>query len=434
MPTFAYDAVNNAGKKQTGTIEAASADEALKKIRSQGLFPSGVKEQKIAGGPGGGAKKVRDPGKKKKKGITLSFGGVNQKKLTLFTRQLSTLQDAGLPLLRSLQILESQQRPSTLKNVLQGVCEEVEAGTSLSEAMAKFPRAFNRLYTKMVAAGEVGGVLDVILQRLAEFMEKAQRLKRRIIGAMIYPAVVIFIAVLIVTGIMYFVIPKFQEIFEDFDVKLPELTIFMINASKWVAGTASKDQVVPGVVWVLSSPILLFLFFKLIRKTGPGRAITDIIILRIPVLGTLVKKTAVARFTRTLGTLISAGVPILEAILITRDTSGNYVFEKALTKVHDSIREGETFAGPLREAKVCDAIVVNMIDVGEETGDLDVMLMKIADNYDEEVDVAVASLLSLLEPFMVVVLGGIVLLIVLALFLPLVSMIESVSGGGGGKK
>jgi type IV pilus assembly protein PilC len=427
MPTFAYDAVNAAGKKVSGTIEAGTPDEAIKLVRGQGLFPSGVKEQKITGSGGGGApKKVRDA-KAKKKGFNFTFGGVSTKKLTLFTRQLSTLQDAGLPLLRSIQILESQQKPSALKNVLTGVAEEVSSGTSLSEAMAKFPKAFDRLYVKMVAAGEVGGVLDIILQRLAEFMEKGQRLKRRILGALIYPAVVIFIAVLIVTGIMYFVIPKFQEIFEDFDVELPKLTIFMIDCSKWVAGTSSKDQVVPGVIWILISPVLIFLFFKLIRKTGPGRAATDWAVLKVPVVGTLVRKTAIARFTRTLGTLISAGVPILEAILITRDTSGNYVFEKALTKVHDSIREGETFSVPLRESKTCDLIVVNMIDVGEETGDLDVMLMKIADNYDEEVDVAVASLLSLLEPFMVVVLGGIVLLIVLALFLPLVSMIESVS-------
>ena len=426
MPTFAFEAINNAGKKTTGSIEAGSAEEAIKKVRAQGLFPSGVKEQKISGSGGAVAKTVRDT-KKKKKGFNFVIGGVSTKKLCLFTRQLSTLQDAGLPLLRSLQILESQQKPSALKNVLQGVAEEVESGTSLSESMAKFPKAFDRLYTKMVAAGEVGGVLDVILQRLADFMEKGQRLKRRIIGALIYPTVVIFIAVLIVTGIMYFVIPKFQEIFEDFDVELPKLTLMMIDISEWIAGTSSRDQVVPGVIWVLVSPVLIFLFFKLVRKTVPGRAITDIIVLRVPVLGTMLRKTAIARFTRTLGTLISAGVPILEAIIITRDTSGNYVFEKALTKVHDSIREGETFAGPLRESKVCDLIVVNMIDVGEETGDLDVMLMKIADNYDEEVDVAVASLLSLLEPFMVVVLGGIVLMIVLALFLPLVSMIESVS-------
>jgi type IV pilus assembly protein PilC len=430
MPTYAYDAINNAGKKTSGTVEATTADEAIKKIRSQGLFPSGVKEQKVAGGTGGGGKKVREQ-KKKKKGVTFTIGGVSTKKLTLFTRQLSTLQDAGLPLLRSLQILESQQRPSALKNVLIGVCEEVESGTSLSEAMAKFPRAFDRLYTKMVAAGEVGGVLDIILQRLAEFMEKGQRLKRRILGALIYPAVVIFIAVLIVTGIMYFVIPKFQEIFNDFNVKLPALTLWLVSASKWIAGTATPDQKVPGVIWIMAAPFIIFFFFKIIRKTGHGRAATDWIALKIPVIGNLIQKTTVARFTRTLGTLVAAGVPILEAITITKETSGNWVFEKALGQVHDSIKEGETFAGPLRKAKVCDLIVVNMIDVGEETGDLDVMLMKIADNYDEEVDVAVASLLSLLEPFMVVILGGIVGTIVLALFLPLVSMIESVSGQKG---
>jgi type IV pilus assembly protein PilC len=316
-----------------------------------------------------------------------------------------------------------------LKSILAGVAEDVEAGTTLSDAMAKHPKAFDRLYCTMVNAGEIGGVLDLILQRLANFMEKAQRLRRRIIGAMIYPVVVICIAVLIVTGIMYFVIPKVQEIFNDFDVELPGLTLWLIDASMWVAGKASPNQTIPGFVWILASPFLVFFFVKLIRKTGPGRAATDIIRIKMPVIGGLVKKTAVARFTRTLGTLISAGVPILEAILITRDTSGNYVYEQALTKVHDSIREGETFAGPLRESKVCDAIVVNMIDVGEETGDLDTMLMKIADNYDEEVDVAVQALLSLLEPLLVVCLGGIVGTIVLALFLPLVKMIESVSGG-----
>ena len=294
------------------------------------------------------------------------------------------------------------------------------------EAFNQHPKVFKRLYVKMVAAGEVGGVLDVVMRRLSEFMEKAQRLKRRIIGAMIYPSVVILIAVAIVTGIMYFVIPKFQEIFADFDIELPELTKWLISSSQWVAGQ-QDGQKVPGVLWIIMSPFLIFFFFKLVRMTKFGRAVTDVIRLKIPVIGGLIRKTAIARFTRTLGTLVAAGVPILEAITITRDTSGNYVFEKALGKVHDSIREGETFAKPLRESKVCDAIVVNMIDVGEETGDLDSMLMKVADNYDEEVDVAVASLLSLLEPFMVVILGGIVGTIVLALFLTLVSMIESVS-------
>ena len=427
MATYAYEAMNSAGKVQKGTIEADSSEDALKKIKSQGFFPTSVREQRIKAGSEGKAAKAKAAGPKKKgKGFSFSIGGVPLKRMTLFTRQLSTLQDAGLPLLRSLQILEQQQKPGLLKNILGGVCEDVESGSTLSDALGKHPKAFDRLYTKMVAAGEIGGVLDVILQRLADFMEKNQRLKRRIKGALIYPTVVICIAVAIVTGIMYFVIPKFQEIFNDFDVQLPKLTIFLVGASKWVAGQ-NPGQRIPGAVWIIASPFLLFIFFKLIRKTAFGKAWTDIIITKIPVIGQLVRKTAVARFTRTLGTLISAGVPILEAINITKETSGNYVFERALGKVHDSIREGETFAGPLRESKVCDAIVVNMIDVGEETGDLDVMLMKVADNYDEEVDVAVASLLSLLEPFMVVILGGIVGTIVLALFLPLVSMIESVS-------
>lgn len=424
MPSYAFEAANTAGKTQKGTIEADNSEDAIKKIRSQGLFPTAVREQKEAKKAAAAKKKQQAGAKKKKRAITI--GGVNQKQLTLFTRQMSTLQDAGLPLLRSLQILEDQQKPSKLKNVLEDVCEAVSSGSSLSEAFNQHPKVFRRLYVKMVAAGEVGGVLDVVMRRLSEFMEKAQRLKRRIIGAMIYPSVVILIAVAIVTGIMYFVIPKFQEIFADFDIELPALTKWLISSSQWVAGQ-QDGQKVPGVLWIIASPFLIFFFFKLVRMTKFGRAVTDVIRIKIPVIGGLIRKTAIARFTRTLGTLVAAGVPILEAITITRDTSGNYVFEKALTKVHDSIREGETFAKPLRESKVCDAIVVNMIDVGEETGDLDSMLMKVADNYDEEVDVAVASLLSLLEPFMVVILGGIVGTIVLALFLPLVSMIESVS-------
>lgn len=429
MPTYAYEAMNSAGKTQKGSVEAATSDEAIQQIKAQGYFPTSVREQKVKGKTGAKSDAPSKTKKKKKGGdLNISIGGVSQKKLTLFTRQLSTLQDAGLPLLRSLQILETQQKPGKLKTILSDICEDVEAGTTLSDAMAKHPKAFDRLYCKMVNAGEIGGVLDVILQRLAQFMEKAQRLRRRIIGAMIYPVVVILVAVLIVTGIMVFVIPKFQEIFADFEVEIPALTLWLIDFSAWVAGT-NDGQVVPGWVWILFGPVLVFLFFKLIRKTVPGRATTDIVRIRIPVVGNLIRKTAVARFTRTLGTLISAGVPILEAIMITRDTSGNYVYEKALTKVHDSIREGETFATPLRESKVCDALVVNMIDVGEETGDIDVMLMKIADNYEEEVDVAVQSLLSLLEPLLVVVLGGVIGTIVLALFLPLVAMIDSVSGG-----
>ncbi|MCH2133738.1 MAG: type II secretion system F family protein [Phycisphaerales bacterium] len=445
MPTYQYEALDATGKPQRGALEASSSEEAIQQIRGQGFFPTSVREQQARGKAmattdGGGkkkkgflsldfsfGKKKKEAGEKKggrKKGFSLAIGGVNKKNLTLFTRQLSTLQDAGLPLLRSIQILEQQQKAGKLKTVLGDVSDDVESGTSLSESMAKHPKAFDRLYSKMVNAGEIGGVLDIILQRLANFMEKSQRLRRRIKGAMIYPIVVILIAVVIVTGIMVFVIPKFEEIFNDFNTELPELTRWLIDASNWMAG---KGEDIPGFIYIVAAPFVLFFVLKIFRRTNVGRAATDWTLLHIPVIASLVEKTTVARFTRTLGTLISAGVPILEAINITRDTCGNWVFERALTRVHDSIREGETFAEPLREAKVCDSLVVNMIDVGEETGDMDVMLMKIADNYDEEVDVAVQSLLSLLEPLLVVCLGGAVGVIVISLFLPLVKLITNVS-------
>jgi type IV pilus assembly protein PilC len=278
----------------------------------------------------------------------------------------------------------------------------------------------------MVQAGETGGVLDVILQRLAEFMEKAQKLKRKIIGAMIYPSVVIIFSVLIVTGLMIFIVPKFKDIFKDFRTTLPWLTEALINTSTWIA----EDY---GWLVILGSPFALWILLVLVGKSRGGRKFLDVVKINAPIFGQIVSKTAIARFTRTLGTLLAAGVPILDALNITRDTVGNVVFEEALQKVHDAIREGESFAAPLRSAKVCDAIVTNMIDVGEETGDLDKMLMKIADNYDEEVDVLVSSLVSLLEPIMVVVLGVIVGTIVVALFLPLVKLIGSFTGGEGGK-
>ena len=430
MPTFTYEALNAAGKQQRGTVEASSSEEAIQRIRSQQLFPTTVKPAKSskkdtsAGGDEAAAKKK----KKKKKGGGISIGGVSKKQLTLFTRQLSTLQDAGLPLLRSLQILEGQQKPGLMKNVVGGVVEEVEGGSSLSDAMAKYPKAFDVLYTKMVHAGEIGGVLDIILQRLAEFMEKAQRLKRKINGAMVYPIAVILIAMVILTAIMWFIIPKFEEIFADFGVNLPGLTVWLIDTSRWVAGQQAGQEI-PGAVFVGLSPFAALIFWKVIRKTKPGKAVTDVLLLWTPVFGNLIRKTTIAKFTRTLGTLIGAGVPILDAVTITAETSGNFVFERALTKVHDSIREGETFAEPLRASKTCDGIVINMIDVGEETGELDAMLMKIADNYDEEVDVAVGALVSLLQPLMVIVLGGIIGTIIIAMFLPLVEMINSLNGG-----
>jgi type IV pilus assembly protein PilC len=427
MATFQYEAMNAAGQEVKAEIDAGTADEAIVKIRSQGYFPTKVKEKAAKKQKGGGGSSAATAPKKKGGGMSFSFGGVSTKVITQFTRQLSTLQDAGLPILRSLKILWQQQKPGTLKNVLDGVSNDVESGATLSEAMSRHPKAFDRLYVNMVQAGETGGVLDVILQRLAEFMEKAQRLKRRVIGAMIYPSVVITFSVLIVTGIMIFVVPKFRDIFKDFHTTLPALTQWLMDTSTFIA----DDY---GWAMIIGLPFFVFFSMKLIGKSRGGRRVLDTVKLKLPIMGQILSKTSIARFTRTLGTLLSAGVPILDALNITRDTVGNIVFENALQKVHDAIREGESFAGPLRQAKVCDTLVTNMIDVGEETGDLDKMLMKIADNYDEEVDVLIGSLVSLLEPIMVVTLGGIVGTIVVALFLPLVKLIQSVSGGDAGDK
>lgn len=418
MPTYAFEAMNQSGQEVKDEIDALTTEEALTKIRGMGYFPTRIRE-KGAKGKAGAAKKAK--GRR-------ATGKIKSKVLTQFTRQLSTLQDAGLPILRSLSILEDQQKPGNLKNILKTMVEDIEGGSTLSEALARHPKAFDRLYVNMVAAGEAGGVLDVILVRLAEFKEKGQKLKRKVIGALIYPAVVVMFAGGIVSGIMIVVIPKFKTIFLDFDTKLPAITTILLDTSDWMV----IGKPIPGWMVIIFGPFAVFFGMRTIRSSPGGRHVTDYMMLKIPGFGALVKKTAIARFTRTLGTLITAGVPILEAINITRETSGNEVYARAMAKVHDAIREGESFATPLRATNVCDNLVVNMIDVGEETGELDKMLLKIADNYEEEVDVAVASLVSLLEPVMVIVLGSVVGFIVLALFMPLVSLMQSVGGGSGG--
>ncbi|MCC7351579.1 MAG: type II secretion system F family protein [Phycisphaerales bacterium] len=423
MPTYAFEAMNSSGQEVRDEIDAASSEEAIAKIRGKGYFPTKVREKAAKKSV---KKKEAGPISTSKRKMPISFGGVPRKQLVTFTRQLSTLQDAGLPILRSLQILEQQQRPGLLKAIIGGVADEVEGGGTLSEAMAKYPKAFDKLYVNMINAGEAGGVLDLILARLADFMEKAARLKKKVVGAMIYPTVVITIAVGIVSMIMIFVIPKFEQIFRDFGTKLPGVTQLLLTISNWFA----KDY---GWAYVLFSPIIFFILIKLIRMSDGGKYFVDAVKLKIPILGGIMAKSSIARFTRTLGTLISAGVPILDAINITKETAGNEVYSRALSKVHDAIREGESMADPLRATKVCDAIVVNMIDVGEETGDLDKMLIKVADNYDADVDVLVSSLISILEPVMVVVLGLIVGFIVIALFSPMISLIQAVSGPGGKK-
>ncbi|HOQ05927.1 MAG TPA: type II secretion system F family protein [Anaerohalosphaeraceae bacterium] len=414
MTIFQYTALDAKGNEVKAEIDALSSKEAISKIRSKGLFPTKVRAQ-------GAAKKAKAetaaaPRRRR------SGGKVKTKQITQFARQLSTLQDAGLAILRSLRILEEQQKSGTLKRVIGYVADDIEGGSTLSEAMAKHPKTFNRLFVNMVAAGEVGGVLDVILARVADFMEKSERLKSKIKGAMVYPVVVMTVAFLIVLGLMIFIIPTFSQVLTDMsDGKqgLPALTQGLLNISQWLLGNKGLNA---GLVAI--SPFFVIMFFKFLRRFRYGRYALDWLKLHLPVVRRLVYLTTVARWTRTLATLIGAGVPILEAINITRETADNEVYSAMLGKVHQAIRQGDTFANPLRQSKTVDSIVVNMVDVGEETGDLDKMLMKVADNFDEEADVMVGAMMSLLEPIMIVSLGLIVGTIVVAMFLPMVKVIQ----------
>ena len=354
------------------------------------------------------------------------MSGVSEKQLTQFTVQLSTLQDAGLPIVSCLKILEGQLPKGGFKNTLIGVTDDVESGASLSEALAKHPRSFDTLYVNMVRAGEAGGVLDVILSRLAAFKEKSEKLRRKVKGAMMYPIAVLVVIVLILLFIMTSVVPKFEEVFKGLpggEEGLPGITQVMMAISAWL------------VRWWWAFLLSVFILVKaipwLIGMSAGGRYFLDEVKLRMPLVGSLYKKILVARFTRTFGTLISSGVPILEALGIVKDAAGNAVMARVIGEVHDAIREGESIAEPLgnQKIKIFDDLVVNMIDVGEKTGELDKMLIKVADNYDEEVDVAVGGLTSLLEPMLIVVMGGAVFVIVLALFLPLLSIIDQLTGG-----
>jgi len=411
MPTFKFEAMDNTGQEIKDQIEAASNDDALAQIRAMGYFPTKIQE--VGTRKKGGALAAGGPSKK---GKSFTIGRVGTKALCTFTRQLSTLQDAGLPILRSLKILENQMKPGVLKNALIDVVEDIEGGSSLSEAFSKHPKAFDRLYVNMVKAGEAGGVLEVILQRLAEFKEKAQSLKRKVVGAMIYPVVVICVTVGILTFLLVTVVPKFETIFADFDMTLPAMTEALIAVSKVMV---NYWFLIPGI------PIAMIILLKLVRKNHSGAYALDWVKLQIPLFGTLIEKTVVARSTRTLGTLVASGVPILEALNIIRETTGNEVFTRAFTDVYESIREGDTIAAPLKRARVMDDMVINMIDVGEETGDLDKMLIKVADVYDEEVDTIVEGLVSVLEPVVIVFLGLAVGFIVIALFMPLIKMLTN---------
>ncbi len=409
MPVFTFEAMDGAGKVVREDIEASSRDDAIAQIRALGYFPTKLKE-KAGGAVAPGAYEEMATSRKSR-----FFGGVKFKDLTQFTVQLATLQDAGLPIVRSLRILEGQMKQGKLKDQVGEVAEDVEGGSSFSDALAKHPKTFDRLYVNMVKAGEAGGVLETILNRLADFMEKSLRLRRRIIGAAIYPIVVITVAVIIIGGIMVFVIPKFEKMFEDLETVLPPTTQLLLGISNFVQ---SYWYLIPLI------PAIIFALFKLIGRSGGGRLMLDHVKLKFPLLGPVLKKSYIARFARTLGTLISSGVPILDALSIVRETIVNVVIEDAVDSIHGSIKEGETVAGPLKESGVFDDVFVNMVDVGEETGELDKMLNKIADNYEDEVDVAVESMTSVLEPIMIVGMGLVVGFVVVSLFMPLVSLIE----------
>jgi len=416
MPVFQYEALDSQGVEIKDKIEALSEKEAISKIRNLGYFPTKVRTR-------GAAKKAptRAAQPRRRRG---AGGRVKVKVISQFARQLSTLQDAGLPLLRSIRILQEQQKSGSLKRILGYVAEDIEGGSTLSEAMSHFPGAFSRLFVNMVAAGETGGVLDLILSRLADFLEKMQKLKARVKSAMVYPVVVLVAAFCILLMLMWKVIPKFESVLKEMvGGELNPLTTTVLGVSSWVA----KEW---GWAYLLAFPLVLFIVLKLARKFRLGRVVLDTVKLKLPVIGKLSSRIAVARWTRTLGTLISAGVPILDAINSTRETSGNEVYGNMLRDVHNAIRQGDAFANPLRQSKTVDGIVCNMVAVGEETGDLDKMLLKVAENYDEQVDVLVASLMSLLEPVMILVLGVIVMTIVLAVFLPMMQVVTSLGSGG----
>ncbi len=414
MPVFAFEAVDSNGQKVKSDVTASTKDDAIKQIRQKGLKPTRIAPKKGGAAPAGGAGADK---KKKKKGFAL-FDNVKPAQVTTFTTQLSTLQDAGLPIVRSLKILEEQQKPGRFKDQLEAVAEEVEQGSTFSEALSKYPKTFDKLYISMVKAGEAGGVLDVILRRLATFMEKSEALKKKVKSAMIYPTAVISVAVVILIVIMVFVVPAFKKMFEDIGQNLPLPTQMLLTTSNLLK---AYWYLIPGI------PIFFMVVYRLIARTEKGERALDALKLKMPVFGNILKKSAVARFCRTLGTLIASGVPILEALRIVKDAVGNVVIASAIDEVHNSIREGDTIAEPMRQSGIFDELLVNMIDVGEETGELDKMMMKIADNYETDVDVAVEGMSSLLEPLLIVSMGLIVGFIVISLFLPLVAIIKNIS-------
>ena len=427
MQKFSYIAVDTAGKESRGVVEANTQAQAIAKIRGQGLFPTSI-------GPVGDAAAttgVRGSAAPKKSMLNMELKlpsflqpRVRPKDLMVMTRQLATLVEAGLPLLRGLRVLLRQTKNPTLRKTLEAMGQSVESGSTFSEALAQHPRIFDNLYVNMIRAGEAGGVIEVVLARLSEFMEKAQKIKNKVKGAMVYPMVVLFAAGGILVFLLTAIIPKFEEIFRDLlqGKKLPAITQFVIGASKAVRGHA---LLVVGII------VCFVVVINIWRKTRGGTYVLDVIKLRLPMFGSLVRRSAIARLMRTLGTLLSSGVPVLQALNIVRDTAGNLVIANAIQRVHDSVKEGENMTTPMEASRVFPPMVISMVEVGEETGALPEMLIRVANTFDDEVDNAVSGLTSIIEPIMILFLAVIVGSIVIAMFLPLIAIIENLSKSTG---
>ena len=436
MATFQYIATDSAGNELRGTVEAGDRNAAIAAVRAQGLLPKALGEVKGASSASAakGSKAPEKKAPKKKTGLNAEIkidirmpkflqGRIKTKVLTQFTRQLATLVNAGLPLMRGIDVLKRQMKDRQMLDALNGIGENIAAGGTFSEALTAYPKIFDKLYVNMVKAGEAGGVLEVVLGRLAEFAEKSEKIKNKVKGAMIYPCVVLFAAVGITWFLLVKVIPKFEQVFNDMlgGASLPKLTVMVIDASKFMQNNSLV------IIAVIAACVTLF---KLIGKTEKGAYFLDALKLKLPVTGTLAQRSAVAKFTRTLGTLLSSGVPILQSLVITRDTTGNLVLSKAIQAVHDAVKEGESMTEPLSQCKVFPPLVTSLVEVGEETGALADMLTRIANTYDDEVDNAVAGMTAAIEPALIIVLAVVVGTIVIAMFLPMIKIISSVSGAG----
>ena len=414
MPDYKYTAIDRTGSQTSGRIEAANDEQARQKLMAKGLMVTTLASDAGAAKPAAASAAPAKPG--------FSFGAkVTQNDVTIMTRQLATLITAGLPLLRALELITKQERNPAFKTILGNVAESVSQGNNLSEALQAHPKVFDRLFVNMIRAGEAGGVLDKVLDRLAKFREKAERIQKKVKSAMVYPGVVMSVAIIIVYILMVKVVPSFQKLLDGQKTQMPPLTQFVVGISKFLT----------EYWW--ATPILIFgAYFglKTWLSTEKGKELFDRIIFRLPKVGGFIQIVSVSRFARTFGTLMASGVPILQSITITRDTLDNVVIAKSLERVHDRVRDGEPLSVPLEQSGVFPQMVTSMIQVGEETGQLPEMLNRVADIYDEEVDNAVTALTSIIEPVLIVFLAVVVGTIVLAMFLPLIALITKMTGGG----